>query len=334
MDELKTTETAKPKVVLIDDLSLRREGLAQLLRPWARSSRVALAYDDSVSGAPGIPDGCQMVVVNIGGDSIDNAGLSAVVEAAAKASPPCPVVVVCDHVDNEEVISAFKMGVRGFVPASMEPAVALQTFSFLLGGGSYFPPTALLERARGTDSANDGGGDDDPGGNGNNGQRFGLRGLTPKQSEVLDRLRLGKSNKVIGRELGMQEATVKVHVRQIMRKLGASNRTEAALLAVQAEAEAVTEEAAHEDRRGCLDLASAELEDADDMEVEVELDEASVAEAMDMESPRLPASAAFVQADGRRPPLVPHRPPPSVSSLSLAHEAYTRKRLWVQSQGN
>ena len=48
---------------------------------------------------------------------------------------------------------------------------------------------------------------------------------------VLDRLRLGKSNMVIARDLDMQESTVKVHVRQIMRKLGASNRTQAALFA-------------------------------------------------------------------------------------------------------
>jgi hypothetical protein len=47
----------------------------------------------------------------------------------------------------------------------------------------------------------------------------------------MERLRYGKSNKHIARELHMQEATVKVHVRQIMRKLGVANRTQVALLA-------------------------------------------------------------------------------------------------------
>jgi DNA-binding NarL/FixJ family response regulator len=56
--------------------------------------------------------------------------------------------------------------------------------------------------------------------------------LTPRQLEVLDRLREGKPNKLIARDLNMTEATVKVHVRQIMRKLGAANRTQAVLCAV------------------------------------------------------------------------------------------------------
>jgi DNA-binding NarL/FixJ family response regulator len=55
--------------------------------------------------------------------------------------------------------------------------------------------------------------------------------LTPRQLEVLGRLREGKPNKLIARDLNMTEATVKVHVRQIMRKLGATNRTQAVLCA-------------------------------------------------------------------------------------------------------
>jgi len=61
--------------------------------------------------------------------------------------------------------------------------------------------------------------------------------LTTRQNEVLCRLRFGISNKHIARELNMQEATVKVHVRQIMRKFGAANRTQVALLAQSGEGE-------------------------------------------------------------------------------------------------
>ena len=50
--------------------------------------------------------------------------------------------------------------------------------------------------------------------------------LTPRQSEVLIRLRKGYSNKLIARDLGIAEATVKIHVRQLMRKFVASNRTQ------------------------------------------------------------------------------------------------------------
>jgi DNA-binding NarL/FixJ family response regulator len=57
--------------------------------------------------------------------------------------------------------------------------------------------------------------------------------FTPKQEEVFEFLRQGYSNKLIARELGMSEATVKVHVRQIMRKFGAANRTQAVVSALR-----------------------------------------------------------------------------------------------------
>jgi DNA-binding NarL/FixJ family response regulator len=55
--------------------------------------------------------------------------------------------------------------------------------------------------------------------------------LTPRELSVIDLLREGKPNKLIARQLDMQENTVKVHVRNILRKLNAANRTHAALLA-------------------------------------------------------------------------------------------------------
>ena len=53
--------------------------------------------------------------------------------------------------------------------------------------------------------------------------------LTPRQRQVLELLGQGRPNKVIAQRLALCESTVKVHVRQIMRKLGATNRAEVAL---------------------------------------------------------------------------------------------------------
>jgi DNA-binding NarL/FixJ family response regulator len=58
-------------------------------------------------------------------------------------------------------------------------------------------------------------------------------GLTARERQVLERLQLGASNKLIGRQLNLRESTVKVHIRRILRKLGAVNRTQAALCAVR-----------------------------------------------------------------------------------------------------
>jgi DNA-binding NarL/FixJ family response regulator len=98
--------------------------------------------------------------------------------------------------------------------------------SLILAGGSYVPPTAFLasdtaDAAESTAAA--------PGVNG------GHLPLTERQQAVLRCLHMGKSNKMIARELDMRESTVKVHVRSILRKLGALNRTQAALAAVELE---------------------------------------------------------------------------------------------------
>jgi len=57
--------------------------------------------------------------------------------------------------------------------------------------------------------------------------------LTARQKAVLERLSRGDSNKAIARRLGIREGTVKVHVRQIMRKLGVANRTQVALACLE-----------------------------------------------------------------------------------------------------
>jgi DNA-binding NarL/FixJ family response regulator len=58
----------------------------------------------------------------------------------------------------------------------------------------------------------------------------GLAGLTTRQLAVLEAVRRGKANKIIAYELNMCESTVKVHLRNIMKKLRARNRTEAAFM--------------------------------------------------------------------------------------------------------
>ena len=133
-----------------------------------------------------------------------------------------------DAADGDEaadVVAAFKAGARGFVTTRMDPCVMFRALKFIIEGGAFFPPGALLDAS---------------GAAGNGGPDIGLvpqaggEALTLRQNEVLRLLRQGQSNKRIARELHMSESTVKVHIRQIMRKLGASNRTQAALCGFEA----------------------------------------------------------------------------------------------------
>jgi len=169
---------------------------------------------------------CGLAILSIGGQSIATGNAREWFERIGEVLPEVPRVVVSDRDAAEDAVAAFTAGARGYVPTSIDPSLAILAFEFILAGGSFFPPTALLGS-----SANAGTEQQEPG-------QLGSRQdtapstdtrLTPRQEEVHHLLGEGKSNKVIARELGTSESTVKVHVRQIMRKLGVSNRTQAAL---------------------------------------------------------------------------------------------------------
>jgi len=139
--------------------------------------------------------------------------------------PRAPLVILSDLEEPEEVCAAFEAGAVGFMPTSIDPSVALEALSFIKCGGSFFPPSALQREKPSVAGqvAVEG-----P----NRAEILSLRPpsrLSPKQEEVLRLLRQGQSNKLIASQLGLSEATVKVHLRCIMRKLGVANRTQVAI---------------------------------------------------------------------------------------------------------
>jgi DNA-binding NarL/FixJ family response regulator len=115
------------------------------------------------------------------------------------------------------VREALQRGARGYIPTTSTTIdVAVEVIRLVRVGGTFMPATNA--RAE-TDDCN--------------GQhKSGLeRQFTPRQIAVLNHLRRGKANKIIAHELAMSESTVKVHVRNIMKKMKATNRTEVAFRA-------------------------------------------------------------------------------------------------------
>lgn len=128
-----------------------------------------------------------------------------------------PVVVLSDSqvaFQAQSVRNALKSGARGFIPTlnTRVPAV-LAALRFIKDGGTFVPLDLLLpsDAAKSTHKA----------------ESIPADALTPRQKSVLSHLKQGKANKVIAYELNMSESTVKVHIRNIMRKMGATNRTQA-----------------------------------------------------------------------------------------------------------
>lgn len=130
-----------------------------------------------------------------------------------------PVVILSDSEDTGRVVSALKCGARGYIPTSVTLNVALEAMRLVGAGGTFAPTSALLD-ARESSAAPP--------------PHYDISKkvlFTARQLAVLVALRQGKANKQIAYELNMREGTVKVHVRHIMKKLRARNRTEVAIIA-------------------------------------------------------------------------------------------------------
>ena len=242
MEEVSSAVAPRSAVIIIDQNKLRRASVVNFLRSWADSISATLVGMRFVETAQDLNLGCEcrLAVLNLGASYIDSPDAQCLLEILREQLPDTPVVLFSDLEEPREVIAAFRAGAKGFIPASIEPDVVIQALTFIMGGGTFFPPEVLLElrgqRSPGgaEDEAADHGGPTmhEPNAVGGDPQGGRSGQLTLRQLDVFALLRQGKSNKMIARELGMREATVKVHVRQIMRKLGASNRTQAALCGI------------------------------------------------------------------------------------------------------
>jgi DNA-binding NarL/FixJ family response regulator len=124
-----------------------------------------------------------------------------------------PVVVQSNDRPGHQVLELLKIGVHGFIPSSVSTEVAVQVLRLVCAGGTFVPSSCLHSLPDKVQGASDGAG-------------F----LTGRQLQVVEAIRQGKPNKIIAYELNMCESTVKVHVRAIMKKLKARNRTEVAYL--------------------------------------------------------------------------------------------------------
>jgi DNA-binding NarL/FixJ family response regulator len=137
--------------------------------------------------------------------------LKLLVELAAQT----PVIVLAHSNDIELARIAIGLGAKGYIPVSMGFEITIQAVRFVLAGGTYAPLDCLLPR--------------DPPRDAPQPPKTGV--VTARELSVVRAIQNGKSNKVIAYELNMCEGTVKVHVRNVMKKLNARNRTDVAIKA-------------------------------------------------------------------------------------------------------
>ena len=138
-------------------------------------------------------------------------------KALSALVPGAPVVVLAENSDPELARTAIRHGAKGYIPVRMGFDIAVEAVRFVLAGGTYVPMDYLLTAARPEARA--------PGALASPGQ------ITARELAVVRSIQQGKPNKIIAYELNMCESTVKVHVRNLMKKLKAKNRTDVAIKA-------------------------------------------------------------------------------------------------------
>jgi DNA-binding NarL/FixJ family response regulator len=208
-------------VLLVDGRPLVRECLAKALQAEWPSARIATA------GWDGLEDGAAGHRVDVCLVSPDGSGgaetLADLLARVCAAFPGAALVVLSDDHRPASVARVAGHGARGCFSTSADLRVLVQGIRLVLAGGTAMPVAVAADGPRAPPSA--------PGPVGAAASRFSAALLTPKEMEVLRSLVGGRPNKLIARELGVCETTVKVHLLHIFRKLGATNRTQAALLA-------------------------------------------------------------------------------------------------------
>ncbi len=140
------------------------------------------------------------------------------------------VVVFADHLEPQAVVRLCTAGLDGLCPTAMPQAALLKALELVMLGETFLPASVSFELLKRELCPQlwDG--------------RVALAPETPegmgklsaRETQILRCLTQGDSNKLIARELGVAEATVKVHLKAILRKLKAANRTQAAILGQRA----------------------------------------------------------------------------------------------------
>lgn len=127
-----------------------------------------------------------------------------------------PLIVLADSEELTQVLKALECGARGYIPSSVNIHVCVEAISLSVAGGIFVPASSVFSLRKLVDTPS-----------GSNARTLSSM-FTARQAEVVEALRRGKANKIIAFELNLRESTVKVHIRNIMKKLKATNRTEVA----------------------------------------------------------------------------------------------------------
>ncbi len=213
------------KILLVDDHALITNAMTTLLLDLDPKTEIHTAAD--AAGAERLveqhPD-ADLMLLDLGLPGTTGTNL---LETLVGRAPDLKILVLSGVQDQRTVMRVLQLGAAGFLPKSMATETLINAVRFVMSGGVYIPADLLEDATRGASML----GLPERGRDMLGRPTTGRVQLTERQEQVLQLLARGSPIKIICRELGLSEGTVKTHVTAIYRAFGASNRTEALLAA-------------------------------------------------------------------------------------------------------
>jgi DNA-binding NarL/FixJ family response regulator len=204
-------------LVVIDSKLLTLHSITQMLaKAWPAKETIPASSGEKLieSQDAAASDPPPLVVLYIRSASVSDCWVQREIRLVWGRFPAARVALLSDRDEADEVAQAISCGVRGYIPTSVDCDVAFAALRLIDVGGTYIPAYAVCSNPKEPnvvpkDELN----------------------LTDREISVARLLCTGMPNKVIARTLEIQETTVKVHVRHILKKLHVTNRTQAASIA-------------------------------------------------------------------------------------------------------
>lgn len=200
-------DTAKASVLVVDDHPITRIGV---------SATINAQHDMEVIGCAGTVEEAlasfhrvcpQVILMDL---RLPSAGGVVAIREIRKHPSTTKIVVLTTYEGDEDIHQALHAGADGYVIKGMSHEVLLDAIRSVLRGKVFLPPPVLNTLKQRTDETT----------------------LRPREKDVLAMVVEGKSNKEIANALGITEGTVKCHMRVIFTRLGATDRTQAAMIAL------------------------------------------------------------------------------------------------------
>jgi two-component system nitrate/nitrite response regulator NarL len=197
------TAMTSSRTILIEANRLFRQGLKHLLADTRFAVEAEFSTtEQAIEGA--VASG--LVIVGEGGD----------LQQLRNAYPEARIVVLASDFAVDALRETMNSGADGYLMKDVSPEALLQSLELVMMGEKVFPTNLAAMLFDMNVIA----------------PQHSVRGLSPREQEILQALVTGSSNKLIAIKLGITEATVKVHLKTLLRKLDVNNRTQAAIWAM------------------------------------------------------------------------------------------------------